>query len=198
MAMSSAKTVDDYIASLPADRRDAIAAVRKVVKKNLPKGFEEGLQFGMPSWYVPLAKYPDTYNGKPLLLAGLAAQKGYNALYLLSVYGDPALQTWFVDAYERSGKKLDMGKSCVRFKSLEDLPLEVVGEAIARVGYDDYIARYEQVKPPKAKKAGAAGASKKTGAKAPAAGRTPTPSKKSTTAKRKKLAVAAKSARAQR
>jgi uncharacterized protein YdhG (YjbR/CyaY superfamily) len=197
MAMSS--TVDDYVASLPPDRRDAIATVRKVVKQNLPAGFEEGVQFRMISWYVPLAKYPDTYNGQPLMLASLAAQKGYNAIYLLSVYGDPALQKWFVDAYKRSGKKLDMGKSCVRFKTLEDLPLDVVGEAIAKVSYDDFIAQYEKVKPPKAKKAGAAGA-KAAGATSSAtksAVKKPSATKTSAT-KPKKRAVAAKSARASR
>lgn len=144
MPISRAKTVDDYLASLPADRRAALEAVRKVVHKHLPRGFDEGMQFGMVAWYVPLAKYPDTYNGQPLQLAALAAQKGYNAIYLMSVYGDPALQTWFVDAYRKTGKKLDMGKSCVRFKTLDDLPLEVIGQAIAKVGVQDFIAKHEQ------------------------------------------------------
>jgi len=146
MVMSKAQTVADYLASLPDEKRAAIAAVRKVVKKNLPKGFVEGMQWGMISWYVPLARFPDTYNGEPLCLAGLAAQKSHNALYLMSVYGSPKLQKWFVDAYKKSGKKLDMGKSCLRFKSLDALPLDVIGETIAKVSLDDYLAGYEQVR----------------------------------------------------
>jgi len=144
MPRSRATTVDDYLASLPADRRATIAAVRKVVRKNLPRGFEEGMQLGMIAWYVPLETYPDTYNGQPLQLAALAAQKSHNAIYLMSVYSDPALETWFVDACRKTGKQLDMGKSCVRFESLDDLALEVVGEAIAKIGCHDFIAQHEK------------------------------------------------------
>jgi hypothetical protein len=101
--------------------------------------------YGMLGWYVPLSRYPDTYNKQPLALASLAAQKGYNALYLMTVYGHPPTDKWFRAAYKKSGKKLDMGKSCVRFKSLDDLPLDVVGEVIAKVGVDEYVDRVKAV-----------------------------------------------------
>ncbi len=120
-------------------------AVRDVVRDNLPAGFEEGMQSGMIAWYIPLERLPDTYNGQPLGLAGLASQKNYMSLYLLSVYGDPRTEAWFKDRYAASGKRLNMGKSCVRFRRLEDLPLDVIGDTIARVDLDSYIAWYEKV-----------------------------------------------------
>ena len=142
MPPTTARTPDEYIASLPDDRREAIATVREVVRKNLPTGFEEGMQYGMIGWYVPLERFPDTYNGQPLALAGLASQKGYMSLYLNNVYGDPDTERSFKERYEASGKRLDMGKSCVRFKRLEDLPLEVIGETIARTDLDRYLEHY--------------------------------------------------------
>lgn len=142
----SPATVEQYLASLPADRRDAIARVRDVVNANLPAGYAEGMQYGMIGWYVPLARYPHTYNGQPLGVAALASQKNHMALYLTSVYGDPALERWFRDAFARTGKKLDMGKSCVRFKRLDALPLDVIGETIAKVPVEAFLARYEAVK----------------------------------------------------
>ena len=135
--------VSAYLQSLPADRRAAIAAVRDVVNANLPAGFEETMQFGMISWVVPLARYPDTYNGKPLSLAALASQKSTMSLYLTAAYSDPAVDAWFRKAVAASGKKLDMGKSCVRFKSLDQLPLDVIGKAIAKVSLAKFLARYE-------------------------------------------------------
>lgn len=146
MATSSATTVDEYIASLPEDRRSTVAAVREVVRRNLPRGFEEGMQYGMIGWYVPLERFPDTYNGQPLGLAGLASQKNYLSLYLNSVYGDPRTEAWFKERYEASGKKLNMGKSCVRFRRVEDLPLDVIGETIARVDLDSYLAHFEEAR----------------------------------------------------
>jgi hypothetical protein len=137
-------SVDDYLASLPPDRREAISTVRKLILDNLPEGYEEGIQYGMIGYYVPLSRYPETYNGQPLGIAALASQKGYMSLYLMCVYGDPATRRWFESAYHAAGKRLDMGKSCVRFKRLEDLPLDVVGEAIARVSVDQYLAHYEK------------------------------------------------------
>ena len=145
MVSSNAKTVDDYLRSLPEERRDAIAKVRAVMRENLPRGFEEGMQYGMIGYYVPLSRFPNTYNGHPLAIAGLASQKQYMSLYLMSVYAHAETRRWFEDAYREAGKKLDMGKSCVRFKNLEDLPLEVIGEAIARVGVDMFIREYEKV-----------------------------------------------------
>jgi hypothetical protein len=104
------------------------------------------MQYGMIGWYVPLERYPDTYNGQPLGLAALASQKNYMTLYLNTVYGDPDTERWFHDRWAETGKKLDMGKSCVRFRRLDDLPLEVIGETIGRVSVDQYIERYEAVR----------------------------------------------------
>ena len=146
MATSTATTTDEYIDSLPDERRAAVAAVRDVVRRNLPHGFEEGMQYGMIGWYVPLERFPDTYNGQPLGLVGLASQKNYISLYLNSVYGDPKTEAWFKERYAASGKKLNMGKSCLRFRHVEDLPLDVIGETIARVGLDDYVAHYEDAR----------------------------------------------------
>ena len=105
-------TVDEYLASLPPDRRRAVEAVRDVIRRNLPAGFEEGIGYGMIAWYVPLETYPDTYNGQPLGLAALASQKRYLSLYLNNVYGNPETERWFRDRWAETGKKLDMGKSC--------------------------------------------------------------------------------------
>jgi uncharacterized protein YdhG (YjbR/CyaY superfamily) len=142
---SSAKTVDEYYASLPPDRRAALTTLRDTINAALPPGYAEGMGYGMPGWYVPLSRFPNTYNGQPLALAGLASQKQYMALYLMTVYGDPATDRWFRAAFKAAGKKLDMGKSCVRFKKLEDLPLDVIAQTIARVSVDDYCARVEAV-----------------------------------------------------
>jgi len=146
MVTSDAQTPDEYIASLPDDRREAIEAVRKVISDNLPEGFREGMQFGMIGWYVPLERFPDTYNGQPLGIAALASQKNYMSLYLNSVYGDPTTERWFKERYAASGKRLDMGKSCVRFRRLEDLPLDVIGETITRADLDRYVAHYEEAR----------------------------------------------------
>ncbi len=143
MATSTAQTVEEYLNGLPAERRDAIAAVRGVILRNLPKGYQEGMQYGMISYCIPLSRYPRTYNGQALGVAALASQQNYMSLYLMSVYGDPATEEWFIRRFKESGKKLNMGKSCVRFKTLDDLPLEVIGEVIARVPVDEFIRRYE-------------------------------------------------------
>lgn len=141
MVSSKAKTVSDYLKELPEDRRRAINAVRKVIKDNLPKGVEEGM-YGMIAYYIPLDDFPETYNGQPLWFAGLASQKNYMALYLNNIYSDPIAAKWFKDRYKASGKRMDIGKSCVRFKKLEDLPLNLVGEAIARTSKEDLLKFY--------------------------------------------------------
>jgi hypothetical protein len=145
MVSSKATTAAGYLAALPDDKRAVIAAVRDVVNANLPAGYVEGMLFGMLSWHVPLERYPNTYNGQPIGIAALAAQKNYNALYLMSVYSDPATDAWFKRAFKQAGKKLDMGKSCVRFKKLDDLPLDVIGEAIAKVPVEKLIAKHDSV-----------------------------------------------------
>lgn len=146
MGKSAAATPDEYLASLPEDRRAALTAVRNVVNRNLPDGYREGIAYGMIGWYVPLERFPNTYNGQPLGLAALANQKQYMSLYLHSVYGDPATEAWFRDRWARSGKRLDMGKSCVRFRRLDDLALDVVGETIARADIATFLARYTAVR----------------------------------------------------
>ncbi len=143
MASSRAPTVNAYLAALPPERRADLEAVRKVIRKNLPKGFEEGMQFGMIGYYLPLSRYPDTYNGQALSLAALAAQKNYSSVYLTCVNSDPASLRWFEQAYREAGKKLDMGKSCVRFRAVSDLALDVIGASLRRVSVDSFIAMYE-------------------------------------------------------
>ena len=143
MARSEATTVEEYLDELADDRRETVEAVRDVVRANLPDGYEETVQFGMISYVVPLERYPKTYNRQALQYAALASQKNYVSLYLMNVYGNEETERWFLDSYKASGKRLDMGKSCVRFKSVEDLPLDLVGEAVARTPVDDYIALYE-------------------------------------------------------
>jgi hypothetical protein len=143
---SDAQSADEYVASLPDDRRETVAAVRDVILRNLPAGYEEGMWHGMIAYYVPLERFGDTYNGEPLGLAGIASQKQYISLYLLSVYGDPEIERWFRREWEASGRKLNMGKSCVRFRRLEDVPLDVVGETIARADLDAYLERHRAVR----------------------------------------------------
>ena len=143
MAQSNAQTVDAYLAELPPDRQEAIAAVRRVILDNLPLGYEETMYFGMIGYVIPLEKYPVTYNKQPLGYAALASQKNYMSLYLMNVYGDSATEQWFRDEYKASGKKLNMGKSCVRFKTLEDLPVDLIGKVIARTTAAEFIEKYE-------------------------------------------------------
>jgi hypothetical protein len=143
MVMSKASTVSEYLDSLPTDRRSAVRTVRTMVKHNLPKGYQEMMNSGMITYAVPLSRYPTTYSGLPLCYVALAAQKNYCALYLMGCYSDPAQTAELKAAFKAAGKKLDMGKSCVRFKSAEDLPLDAIGKLIGSVPPDAFIARYE-------------------------------------------------------
>ena len=146
MMTSKAKTPDEYLASLPADRREALSAVRQTILKNLDKGYQEGMSYGMIGYCVPHSIYPAGYHcdpKQPLPFAGLASQKNHMAVYLFCMYVDGASDKWFRDAWKKAGKKLDMGKSCLRFKKLDDLALDVLGEAIRRVPVKDHIAIYE-------------------------------------------------------
>ncbi len=140
---SDATNVTHYLALLPDDRRQAIVEVRGEMLANLPEGFVETMNWGMISYEVPLERYPNTYNGKPLMYAGLASQKRHMAVYLSGVYSDDSRRQAFLDAYQATGKKLDMGKSCVRFTKLENLPVELIGETIASMSVDDFIEVYE-------------------------------------------------------
>ena len=137
---SSATTVLEYLESLPEDRKTSIAQVRQVILENLPEGIEETMNWGMICYEVPLEIYPDTYNKKPLMYAALASQKNHMAVYLSGIYCDDSLREKFERDYKASGKKMDMGKSCVRFKKLENLPLDVIGWAIGATDMDSFIS----------------------------------------------------------
>jgi hypothetical protein len=139
-----ATSVAEYLSGLSAERRDAIERVRKVILDNLPKGYQEALTYGVLSYEVPLSRLPETYNGQPLSYVALGSQKNYMSLYLMNVYGDPKAARWFTSAYKASGKKLDMGKSCVRFKKIDDLPLDVVAQAVARTPMEEWIRIYRE------------------------------------------------------
>jgi hypothetical protein len=138
----SGNPVDEYLASLPEDRSAALQAVRQTILANLSEGYEEGIQYGMIGYYVPHSVYPAGYHcnpKQPLGFAALGSQKNYMTLHLVCVYSDSELSEWFKDAYQQTGKKLDMGKGCLRFKKLDDLPLEVIGELIRRMPADKWI-----------------------------------------------------------
>ncbi|MGI9471808.1 MAG: DUF1801 domain-containing protein [Rubripirellula sp.] len=152
---SKATTVSEYLKELPADRRAAISEIRKVIRHNLPKGFQEGMQYGMIGYFVPHRLYPDGYHcdpKQPLPYACLASQKNYMSLYLFAAYSDNQQDHWFQNAWKAAGKKLNMGKSCVRFKKLDDVPLDVVGAAIRRVSVEEFVEIYESSIKPSAKK----------------------------------------------
>ena len=166
MASSSAATVDQYLAGLADDRRELVGAIRDVVNTNLPPGYQEAMQYGMIGWSVPHDIYPAGYHTdptEPLPLAALASQKQHVSLYLMGVYvgsgdtdaavaagkpNEPAEAEWFRDAWLATGRKLNMGKSCVRVKKLDDVAFDVVGEAIRRLPVEEYIARYEASRSP--------------------------------------------------
>ena len=172
---SKAKTVREYLASLPPEQREVVAAVRTVILANLDGGFQEAMQYGMVGYSVPHSRYPAGYHcdpKQPLPFAALAAQKNSFSLHLMGLYMNPSELKWFTQAWKASGKKLDMGKACVRFKKLDDVALDVVGEAFRRVSADAWIATYETSlagnaqRKASAKKAAAPKATKATTAKA--------------------------------
>lgn len=147
MVSSRAATVADYLAELDPLRRAEIEVVRDAVNAALPDGYLEVMSFGMISWVIPLANYPNTYNKQPLAYAGLAAQKNSNSLYLNCVYASPERAERLKAAWAAAGKKLDMGKSCIRFKRAADLALDVVRDEIDATTPAQFIALYETVKP---------------------------------------------------
>ena len=144
-------TVDEYLKSLPEERRKAMTKVRAMVKKNLPKGYREHLDYGMITYDLPLEKFSDTYNKRPLCYIGLASQKSHMALYLMSAYGNPEQEKFLADAFKKAGKKLDMGKTCLRFKTLDDLPLDAIATIVASTPPEQLIAKHEAVHAPKRK-----------------------------------------------
>lgn len=143
MAKSNAATVEGYLKELPEDRRAVVSKVRDVILRNLPKGYRESMNWGMICYEVPPERYPKTYNDQPLAYLALAAQKNYFALYMTGVYQDSEQEAHLKESFEKAGKKLDMGKSCLRFRRLEDLPLDVIGKAVAGTSPDEFIERYE-------------------------------------------------------
>ena len=143
---SKARTVEQYLAELSDDRRALLQVVREIILENLPEGYEEGMQYGMIGYFVPHSIYPAGYHcdpKQPLPFVSLAAQKQYCSLYMMCLYSTAEDQEWFQRAWKATGKNLDMGKSCLRFRKLDDLALDVIGEAIRRVPVDILIKNYE-------------------------------------------------------
>ncbi|HUR66446.1 MAG TPA: DUF1801 domain-containing protein [Chitinophagaceae bacterium] len=145
---SKATTVDAYLEEIPEERRAAFKKLRAVIKKNLPKGFSEGMGYGSMGYCVPHSKYPAGYHcdpKQPLPFIGIASQKNFIAVYHMGIYADPKLLNWFTAAHAKaSPKKLDMGKSCIRYKKPEDIPFELIGELASRITPDEWIALYEK------------------------------------------------------
>jgi uncharacterized protein YdhG (YjbR/CyaY superfamily) len=143
---SEATTVDQYLAELPDDRRAAIEEVREVILANLPEGYQESMNWGMISYEIPLETYPDTYNKKPLGYAALASQKNHMAVYLSTIYSSEESATAFEQEYRATGKRYDVGKSCVRFRKMDDLPLDLIGRTIAATPPKAFVAMYEEAR----------------------------------------------------
>jgi hypothetical protein len=166
---AKAKTVREYLDSLPEDRRQAIEAIRKVINAEIDPDFEEGIQYGMLAWYLPHSKYPAGYHcdpKEPLPFASIASQKRHIGLYLFCIYTNEKVQSDFVKSWKASGQRLDMGKSCVRVRSLEETPLDVVAELFRNVSAKDFVASYEAAIGDHAKRrASKGGASKRKASK---------------------------------
>jgi len=144
MVKSEAATADQYLSEISDDRRASISEVRQVILDNLPEGYRETVQFGIISYVVPLETFPKTYNRKPLTYISLASQKDYMSLYLMSIYGDEEKASDFDAEFEASGRKMDRGKSCVRFKKVDDLPMDLIGKTVAGTSLQEYIEIYER------------------------------------------------------
>lgn len=144
---SKARTPEEYIAELPAERKEAVQKLRKTITENLPKGFEEGMGYGMLGYAVPHSIYPKGYHCNPkdpLPFMGLASQKNFVAFYHMGIYADKKLYDWFVAEYSKQCKfKLDMGKSCVRFKKMDDIPYDLIAELTKKITVQDWIETYE-------------------------------------------------------
>ncbi len=143
MVSSKASTPEAYLAELPPERRQMISAVRNLVNRHMPDGYVESMAWGMVTWSIPLSRYPSTYNKQPLSYVALAAQKNHSALYLMNVPADSVFESRLRDDYSARGKKLDMGKCCLRFKTFEELPQALIGEIVSSTDVDAYIAAYE-------------------------------------------------------
>ena len=141
---STLKTVQEYLDNLLHDRRIAIDKVRDVILKNLPEGYEEVMNWGMITYQVPIAVKPDTYNKKPLMYAALASQKNHMAVYLSNIYSNEEKRQTFEEEYRATGKRYDTGKSCIRFRKLEDLPLDLIGREIASTSVEQFVGVYDR------------------------------------------------------
>jgi len=146
---SDAQTIDQYLAELPNDRREAIETVRQAILDNLPDGYQEVMNWGMIAYEVPLETYPDTYNKKPLMYAALASQKNHMAVYLSGIYMLEDHRETFEEAYRATGKKYDVGKSCVRFKKFDDLPVELIGRTIGALEVEDFVGKVKAARAPR-------------------------------------------------
>lgn len=152
MVSSAAASVKQYLDELPPERRAVVARVRAAMRKAMPKGYEEAMNWGAICYQIPLERYPDTYNGQPLAFVGIAAQKNNYGLYLMGLYGDAGREATLKAAFDAIGRKPDMGKACVRFRKLEDVPLEAIAKWVSTVSVEDYLAWYEKAHPPKARR----------------------------------------------
>lgn len=146
MKKAQPATVTDYLGGLPDERRAALVKLRALVRKNLPKGYKEQIGYGMICYVVPLPVYPETYNGEPLCYLALASQKNHMAIYTMGLYSDPDNLPKFREGFRKAGRKLDMGKSCIRFKRLDDLPLDVIAWMVAATPMKEFIAAYERAR----------------------------------------------------
>jgi len=145
---SKATTPEQYLSELPEDRKEAMLKLRNAIKENLPQGFEEVISYGMLGYVVPHSIYPSGYHCDPKLplpFINLASQKNFIALYHMGIYANKNLESWFVSEYPKHVKtKLDIGKSCIRFKKMEDIPFDFIGELAAKVSVEDWISNYEK------------------------------------------------------
>lgn len=144
-----ADNVDDYIKQLPQERIEPFKRLRKTIIEKLPNGFEEGIGYGMPAYYVPLSKYPDGYHCDPKLplpFVNIASQKNFIALYHSGIYCDPKLLEWFTSEYPKYvNTKLDMGKSCIRFKKVDQIPFQLIGKLMTKITLEQWVKTYESV-----------------------------------------------------
>jgi hypothetical protein len=194
MVSSRALTVGQYLAELPSDRREVISAIRDVINRNLPPGYVETMNWGMICWEIPLSRVPDTYNGHPLSYLALAAQKHNFALYSIGAYAGPELTAWLRKEFGRAGQRLDMGKSCIRFRKPEGLPMSVVERLASYMTVEQLLEHYAQSRHGTTKPTSRP-APRKTARVAPAASRPAARSaKKAAPAKRKPAGRAAKPA----
>jgi hypothetical protein len=146
MATNNKQTVEEYLEDLPEYRRETIEKIRELILEHLPDGYEETINWGMISYEIPLEKYPDTYNNQPLSYLGLAAQENHNSLYLMPVYQDEELQDWLEEEFNKANKKMDMGRSCLRFHNVNDLPLDAIAKIVSHQTPDEFIETYEETR----------------------------------------------------